>query len=150
MEYDAYCRIRMKDLNQLGLAKQLIEADENAPLFENEVEPELRQMFNALEDIPVAKSITVDEDSLLITLRWFTGYSDEIETAIKGLAKSGVASYCALVFSDEGGVDGFAQIGDELRRLTQWKGKPLTKIGGRKNIFRLLEQIEKQELKART
>ena len=145
MEYDAFCRIRVKDINQLNFAKLMIEADESAPLFEHEVEPELRQMFSALEDVSVATSISVDEISLSMTVHWFTAYSDEIEETIKGMTAAGVVSFCILVLSDEGGVDGFVYAGETLKRLTEWDGEPLMDLSRNGDMSQLLVRIEKQE-----
>ena len=145
MEYDAYCRITMKNASQLELARLLMTADENAPLFEDDVDADLQQTFNGFEDMPEARSISVDEDALLIAAHWFCNYSEDIGAAINGLSKAGVVSFTILVFGDEGGVDGFVQIAGKLRRLKNWKGKALSKIGVNTDMGVLLRKIEEHE-----
>lgn len=142
MEIDFYSRIQFDDQKALALAKLMLKADSDAPMFDDEVEEPLRAVYNVLESVEVADVVCVDKTDRSATAHWLINSVGDVQCTFDELMElSCVIQIVILYFDDENSAFSRIMCSGETKDSKLWNGKPLNELDQNTDMISLLKKI---------
>ena len=143
MEIYSYCRIQFYKNEHAQLARLMLKADPDAPMFEDEVEEPLRELFDVLESIEISDAVSIDEEAFAVTAHWLVTGTGNVQSTLDELIKLDcVFHVLVLYFDDESNAYGVDMSPNGSRPINSWADKPLSEISHSANMVALLKNMQ--------
>ena len=129
METELVISFRCQNTKQRDFLTLMLSDDANRPLFEEDVNPELRKWFHALEDVDSADWVSAGK-GYTVHAGWFPGceFEETLMEIDSCLRKADVEEMRAVVAGDEGWYMLWLQQNGTLKEYSSLQGMELDEL----------------------
>ena len=144
MEISLVARVTCTSQIQCNFIQRMLGDDTDRPLFEDDVDPQERDWFNALEDTDTVDSVSIKGDRVLY-INWLVTDTDEIRDLFGYLSRAEVEDIYGVIAGDEGWYELWIVEKGKLKEYGQWNGKSVTTLCEKeRSLGKLLERIRNE------